>query len=106
LLAVGCASMSNTLAQDLAYERIQQCQGVTINVILDRIESDGRVWVSLRNGTAGLADWQDCMRKAALDQASARKGAAPAGATPPPTVPTPSPLTGPLSAPTWNVGEE
>jgi hypothetical protein len=70
LSLVGCASMSNTLAQDLAWERIEQCKGASLNVILDRVEADGRVWVTLRNGTAGLADWQECMRKAELDQAT------------------------------------
>ena len=40
--------MGNTPAQDLAYERVQECQGVSSNVIFQRIESDGRVWVEMR----------------------------------------------------------
>jgi hypothetical protein len=68
LIASGCGMTANTPAQDLAYQRVQKCQGVSNNVILQRIESDGRVWVELRNGTAGLADWQQCMAKAAQDQ--------------------------------------
>ena len=102
LLAVGCASMSNTLAQDLAWERVEQCKGASLNVILDRVEPDGRVWVTLRNGTAGLADWQACMRQAELDQAT-RKGPS----APPATAAAAAPaITGPVAAPTWNVGEE
>jgi hypothetical protein len=102
LLAVGCASMSNTLAQDLAWERIEQCKGASLNVILNRVETDGRVWVTLRNGTAGLADWQACMRKAELAQATGKGPSAPPAAA----VSSEAAITGPLAAPIWNIGEE
>jgi len=39
------------------------------NVILQRIDPDGQVWIEMRNGTAGYAEWQDCMRKAAQEPA-------------------------------------
>ncbi|HXD95443.1 MAG TPA: hypothetical protein VN646_02815 [Candidatus Acidoferrum sp.] len=104
LLIAGCATMSNTLAQDLAYERVRQCQHVS-NIILQRIDPDGRVWVEMRNGTAGYAEWQECMRQAGVDQASARKGPVAGSSVPPPAAAS-SPMNGPLTAPHWNVGEE
>jgi len=45
VLLAGCASMNNTLAQDLAEERIRTCshiQGINIT----RVDKDGRVWAS------------------------------------------------------------
>jgi hypothetical protein len=72
MLATGCGTMRNTPAQDLAYERVQKCQGVSSNVIFQRVESDGRVWVEMRNGTAGYDEWRQCMVKAAEEQAATR----------------------------------
>jgi ligand-binding sensor domain-containing protein len=72
MVATGCGTMQNTPAQDLAYERVQTCQGVSQNVILQRIESDGRVWVEMRNGTVGYDEWRQCMAKAEQDQAATR----------------------------------
>ena len=76
LVLAGCASIPNTPAQDQAWELVQQCRHVS-NVILQRIDPDGQVWVEMRNGTAGYAEWQDCMRKAAQERAAAGKTAAP-----------------------------
>jgi len=70
MLTTGCGTISNTPAQDLAYERVEKCRGVSNNVIFQRIESDGRVWVEMRNGTAGYDEWRQCMDKAARDQAA------------------------------------
>ena len=65
----GCGTMRNTPAQDRAYELVQRCQSVNSNVILQRIDSDGRVWVEMRNGTVGYDEWHQCMAKAAQEQA-------------------------------------
>jgi hypothetical protein len=71
LLLAGCGSMSNTLAQDLAWERWKKCDHF-INVALQRIDLDGRIWVETRNGNADLTPWQTCMQNAAAEQASQR----------------------------------
>jgi hypothetical protein len=69
MISTGCGTMRNTPAQDRAYELVQKCQNVNSNVILQRIDSDGRVWVEMRNGTVGYDEWQQCMAKAAQEQA-------------------------------------
>lgn len=71
LFLTACATSPNTLAQDLAWERVKKCEHVTNNIILQRVELDGTVWVEMRNGTAGYQEWQACMHKAALEQAAA-----------------------------------
>ena len=73
LASAACSTMKNTPAQDLAWQRIEKCQGTNSNVILQRVESDGKVWVELRNGTVGLAEWQACMAKAAQEQRAGAK---------------------------------
>ncbi len=73
LVVAACGTMAgNTPAQDLAYDRYKSCQYVTNNIFLNRIDADGTVRIEMRNGTAGLQEWQECMHKAAQDQATAR----------------------------------
>jgi hypothetical protein len=73
LVVAACGTVAgNTLAQDLAYDRYKSCQYVTNNIFLNRIDADGAVRIEMRNGTAGLQEWQECMHKAAQDQATAR----------------------------------
>jgi len=68
-----CGTMAGTTpAQDLAYDRYKSCQYVTNNIFLNQIDADGTVRIEMRNGTAGLQEWQECMHKAAQDQATAR----------------------------------
>jgi len=101
LLFAGCGSLSNTLAQDLAWERWKKCDHFN-NVVLQRIELDGRIWVETRNGNADLAPWQACMQQAAAEQASKNRAAA---ATPVAGPVTPE-LSLPWVAPVWTVGSE
>jgi hypothetical protein len=101
LLLAGCGAMSNTLAQDLAWERWKKCDHFN-NVALQRIELDGRIWVETRNGNADLAPWQACMQQAAADQASKSSAT---GATPPAAVAATEP-SDPLAAPVWTIGSE
>ena len=100
LLLAGCGSMTNTLAQDLAWERWKKCDHFN-NVVLQRIEFDGRIWVETRNGNADLTPWQVCMQEAAAAQASKSRAAA----TPIVAVATPD-LNGPPTVPLWTVGSE
>jgi hypothetical protein len=104
LLLAGCGTTSNTLAQDLAYQRVEQCRHIT-NVIVTRIEPDGRVWTEVRNGTVGYAEWRECMNKAYQDQAT--KGSRMAGSSvgPRPTAARSTPANG-SAAPILSVGEE
>jgi hypothetical protein len=101
LLFAGCGSMSNTLAQDLAWERWKKCDHFN-NVALQRIELDGRIWVETRNGNADLAPWQACMQQAAAEQAAKSR----AVAATPVTGPVTPELSLPWVAPVWTVGSE
>jgi|SRR5947199_6283766 len=78
LLLAGCSSMGNTLAQDLAYERMKKCEHIGASMVFQRIDLDGTVWVQFRGGNQGQTEWQECMRKAAQEQAVQRRVAAPA----------------------------
>ena len=104
-LATGCGSMTNTLEQDLAYERVRKCEDVNNNIRLERIDRNGRVMVTMQNGTAGLGDWQACMQRAAREQSLQAKTTAI-----PPTALTVTggsgTITGPLPAPAWVLGEQ
>ena len=71
LLLAGCGSMGNTPAQDLAYERMKKCEHVGASMVFQRIDLDGTVWVQFRGGNQGQSEWQECMRKAAQEQAAA-----------------------------------
>src|SRR5437016_6011116 len=78
LLLAGCSSTGNTLAQDLAYERMEKCQHIGASMVFQRIDLDGTVWVQFLGGNQGQTEWQECMRKAAQEQAAQRRVAAPA----------------------------
>jgi hypothetical protein len=104
MLAVSaCASGGNTLAQDLALERWEQCRGK--GVVLQRITRDGQIWVTYTadHGTA-LRDWQECERTAFAEQGRRRTAA---------TAPRQSQTASgaviaqrPIQAPVWKVGNE
>ena len=78
LLLAGCSSTGNTLAQDLAYERMKKCEHIGASMVFQRIDLDGTVWVQFRGGNQGQTEWQECMRKAAQEQAAQQRVAAPA----------------------------
>jgi hypothetical protein len=98
LLMTGCASMGNTLAQDLAWERWTKCSHFR-TIRLKQIRPDGVVFVEYSNGGADSSAWKECMQKAAVEQAQLRTAAAP-----PPPVAAASPASGNL--PVWNRGDE
>src|SRR2546430_4245772 len=110
LLLTGCASIGNTLAQDLAYERMKKCEHIGASMVFQRIDLDGTVWVQFRGGNQGQTEWQECMRAAAQEQAAQRHVAAP---PPRPAVTAgavatqPSPASSSLVlAPIWKPGDE
>ena len=98
LLALS-ACLSNTLAQDLAFERWQQCSTYP-TVTLKEVRTDGQVsvWYDPRQ-FAEYAAYQQCMRSAAAGQASKRPAAENAGLGPSPMLP-------PAEAPEWRRGHE
>jgi len=114
LLLWGCASTGNTLAQDLAYERMKKCEHIGASMVFQRIDLDGTVWVQFRGGNLGQTEWQECMRKAAEEQAAQRHVAAPppalaavSVATPVAAATQPSPASSsPVLAPLWKRGDE
>ena len=69
VLVAGCGAVKNTPAQDRAWSLWKQCDHFN-NVVLQRIELDGRIWVETRNGNADLTPWQECMRQAAAKTAN------------------------------------
>jgi hypothetical protein len=103
-LLSACASSQNTLAQDLAWERWEQCR--VGGVVLNRITPDGRIWVTYTadHGNA-LREWQECDRKAAAEQGRRRAATSPPTSA---TVATPkgADIQGPIQAPVWKVGDE
>jgi len=60
--AVGCASVQNTPAQDLAWERWQACDRFA-TVRLERIDTDGRIVVTAYEHEA--APFTACVERAA-----------------------------------------
>jgi hypothetical protein len=79
LAGTGCGTMKTTLAQDLAWERFNQCAPSHSSISLHHIDPDGRVWV-----TYGSADhrqvfnaWDECMKRAAVNQGRAGTAVAP-----------------------------
>jgi hypothetical protein len=74
LLLAGCATgIRNTLAQDLAWERWQRCNGRYPTIQLKDIKPDGQIWI-WNYGGADLAAVQQCLREA--EQEQAKRGAA------------------------------
>jgi hypothetical protein len=68
----GCASMRNTLAQDLALERWRACSAVP-TVRLQQVRRDGQISYGYR-GAAHRIAMQECLARATQEQAS-RRGA-------------------------------
>ena len=69
LAGAGCASMSNTLAQDLAQERWEKCKDVARQVQLKEIRPNGQIRITYFSGEDLRAV------NACLDQAQAAPGA-------------------------------
>ena len=66
MLAAGCASLHNTPQQDLVWKAHSQCQmegRISNNVVITRVEPDGKYWIETRNGNAGLPAFVDCMNE-------------------------------------------
>lgn len=74
--AVGCATVRNTPAQDLAWERWQTCDHFA-TVRLERIELDGRLIVTGYEHEA--APFTSCIREAAASQGGRDAAASPQG---------------------------
>lgn len=97
-----CATMSNTLAQDLAWERWHKCNHFG-GLYLDRIDATGEIWVKYSDGFKDLEPWRACLRQAAAEQSQRR----PTGTTKqqqavPAVLLSPSPQTMPM----WKTGDE
>jgi hypothetical protein len=65
LTCAGCATMANTPAQDLAWERWRSCDRFT-SISLERIEMDGRLIVTGYESEA--VAFSACVRETAADQ--------------------------------------
>src|SRR4029453_4135805 len=69
LLAV-CASCSNNLAQELAWDRGKE-GGASPGLFLNSIDRDGEIWVRFADGASDhdLEPWRACLRRAEAEQA-------------------------------------
>ena len=65
VMAAGCATVRNTPAQDLAWERWKTCDHFA-TITLERIDLDGRLVV--RGYESEAARFTACVREAAADQ--------------------------------------
>jgi hypothetical protein len=65
-LVAGCATMRNTPEQDLVWSANSACEmegRVSNNVVITRVEANGRYWIETRNGNAGLPAFIECMNE-------------------------------------------
>ena len=65
-LTFGCSTMRNTPEQDMVWRANSACEmegRVSNNVVLTRVEPNGRYWVETRNGTNGYAAFVECMNE-------------------------------------------
>ncbi len=66
LLVTGCASMGNTLAQQLAQEAWDKCRAegrIPLQVQFDRIEPNGTIHWHGNAGSSGFAEAQNCIQE-------------------------------------------
>jgi hypothetical protein len=99
-LTAACATSGNTLAQDLAWERWNQCKHIS-GISLKEIKTDGTIWVYYNHG---INAWQDCDREAAKAQGARRVGSSqPSPASQAVAV---GGATGPIPLPVWKIGSE
>src|SRR2546421_5293655 len=102
ILLSACGLATNTLAQDLAWERWQKCnhfRGVT----LKEIRTDGRTWVWVADGGEQTA-WRACDSAAAQEQGGRRAAVAQPPAAQ--VIGGASAARGSIQLPVWKVGSE
>jgi hypothetical protein len=101
LLLAGCASMQNTVAQDLAWERWQKCnhfRGIT----LKDIKPDGQIWVWQADG-GEISAWRACDSAVRAEQAKGVKSTIPSSTV---AAASPSASASATIPPTWRPGDE
>jgi len=61
-MAVGCASMGNTVAQDMTWEAGRICNSRYPTVQMERVDPDGRYWWKGQYaGDKAIPDFQTCV---------------------------------------------
>jgi len=81
VLIGGCLTVNNTVAQDLAHDRLARCRRFP-SVMLRSLAPDGSMIVVL-SGVAAVSEypaWRDCMDEALAEQR--QQGKLPSGAQP------------------------
>lgn len=102
LLMGGCASMQNTVAQDLAWERWKKCNHFR-SITLKEIKTDGTIWVWNNDAPNDVAAWRACDRAARAEQAMGVKASIPSSTL---TVAAPNPASAMVEPPVWRRGDE
>lgn len=101
-MITSCGLATNTLAQDLAWERWKQCDGKYPTVQVKEVRTDGQIWFNY-SSTSDLAAVQECLRVALENQARRQAVAAPPKAVAAPTL---AGEASRLQAPRLRVGDE
>ncbi len=101
LLLTGCASMQNTVAQELAWERWKRCNNVR-GITLKDIKPDGQIWVWQADGGEVTA-WRACDRAVAAEQAKGTKTSIPTSTL---AAASPQLANGLSEPPVWKPGDE
>jgi hypothetical protein len=104
IVTASCAG--NTLRQDLVYTAWDKCQAegrIPSQVILTRVDLDGRYWIQGLAGSYGFGDTQTCIS----EQVAKMGQAPPPGLSSAPAAPVaPAVLAAQVAAPTWKPGDE
>lgn len=108
-LMSGCASIQETVAQRLAWERWEKCKHIP-EVSIQEVRPDGQIWVWAPPGSFRLRESQACLTKAAAEQGqrgTVVPDAAVATVSPPVQAHTqPAIGTRGITAPAWTRGDE
>ena len=66
--------MPNTVSlAAFAVSLSKKCEHIGASMVFQGIDPDGTVWVQFRGGNQGQSEWQECMRKAAQEQAAQQR---------------------------------
>src|SRR5262249_45763078 len=107
-VTVACATPSNTLQQDMAWDAWNSCPKAA-NIRLDRIDPNGMIYYSGLNGSAGMTELSNCIKTYYANRATAKAVPGPTsqGAVVPAALSVgPSPTALGVAIPTWKPGYE
>ena len=107
LVTIGCATPSNTLQQDMAWDAWNSCPK-SANIRLDRIDPNGMIYYSGLNGSAGMTELSYCIKNYYANRATSKAvPSTPQGTVVPAALSVaPNSTPGVPATPTWKPGYE